>query len=167
MTLIPRTALAGSQQEPASITARGHIGQSGKWYTDWLAKEGFDSVRLGIIWKAVEPEPGQYDDAYLDSIANTVKMLSKRGIMTLIDAHQDMYNEKFEGEFAPDWAVIDDGLPSLLKVGFPTNQAVNIGLIRAYDNFLTNKPGPGGVGLQDRYAAMWKHVAEKMAHYQA
>ncbi|MCF8711240.1 cellulase family glycosylhydrolase [Corynebacterium parakroppenstedtii] len=195
MTLIPRTALAGSQQEPASITARGHIGQSGKWYTDgsgravltqgvnmvykhppytaeaggfneddadWLAKEGFDSVRLGIIWKAVEPEPGQYDDAYLDSIANTVKMLGKRGIMTLIDAHQDMYNEKFEGEFAPDWAVIDDGLPSLLKVGFPTNQAVNIGLIRAYDNFLTNKPGPGGVGLQDRYAAMWKHVAEKM-----
>lgn len=126
----------------------------------WLQENGFDSVRLGIMWKAVEPQPGVYDDVYLESIARTVEELTSRGIAVLIDAHQDMYNEKFEGEFAPDWAIIDDGLPSLLKVGFPTNQAVNIGLLRAYDNFLNNAPGPGGVGLQERYAAMWGHVAE-------
>lgn len=125
----------------------------------WLADNGFDSVRLGILWKAVEPNPGVYDDAYLDSIRQTVRELSSRGILVLIDAHQDMYNEKFQGEFAPDWAVIDDGLPSEIKAGFPTNQAVNIGLIRAYDNFLANAEGPGGVGLADRYAAMWAHVA--------
>lgn len=129
----------------------------------WLADNGFDSVRLGIIWKAVEPEPGVYDDAYLDSIRRTADMLADHGLAVLVDAHQDMYNERFEGEFAPDWAVIDDGVPSVLKVGFPTNQAVNIGLLRAYDNFLMNREGPGGVGLQDRYAAMWSHVAERFA----
>lgn len=129
----------------------------------WLADNGFDSVRLGIIWKAVEPEPGVYDDAYLDSIGRTVAELNGRGIAVLIDAHQDMYNERFEGEFAPDWAVIDDGAPSVLKVGFPTNQAVNIGLLRAYDNFLDNRDGPGGIGLQERYAAMWGHVAAHFA----
>ena len=29
----------------------------------------------------------------------------------------------------------------------------------AFDNFWANGPGPGGVGLQDRYAAAWAHVA--------
>ena len=27
----------------------------------FLAEQGFTSVRLGVIWKAVEPAPGQYD----------------------------------------------------------------------------------------------------------
>lgn len=80
--------------------------------------------------------------------------------MTLLDAHQDMYNEKFEGEGAPDWAVLDKGAPNLLKVSFPANQVFNLGLIKAYDSFLDNAKGPGEVGLQDRYAAMWKHVAQ-------
>ena len=26
-------------------------------------------MRVGVLWVAVEPAPGQYDDAYLDSIA--------------------------------------------------------------------------------------------------
>src|SRR5213080_398710 len=34
----------------------------------FLAAEGYDSVRLGVIYKAVEPRPGVYDDAYLDRI---------------------------------------------------------------------------------------------------
>ncbi|MEK0371380.1 cellulase family glycosylhydrolase [Corynebacterium mastitidis] len=143
------------KHDPYTAEAAGFDAEDAQWLQD----NGFDSVRLGVMWKAVEPQPGVYDDAYLESIARTVDELSARGIAVLIDAHQDMYNERFEGEFAPDWAVIDDGLPSLLKVGFPTNQAVNIGLLRAYDNFLSNAPGPGGVGLQDRYAAMWGHVA--------
>lgn len=126
----------------------------------WLQKNGFDSVRLGVIWKGVEPKPGEYDDAYLASITRTVRTLRAHGIMTLLDAHQDMYNEKFEGEGAPDWAVLDKGAPNLLKVGFPANQVFNLGLIKAYDSFLDNAKGPGGVGLQDRYAAMWRHVAQ-------
>jgi endoglycosylceramidase len=32
-------------------------------------------------------------------------------------------------------------------------------LQRAFDHFWANDPGPGGVGLQDRYPAAWAHVA--------
>ncbi|MSS46659.1 glycoside hydrolase family 5 protein [Cutibacterium sp. WCA-380-WT-3A] len=130
----------------------------------WLQNNGFDSVRLGIIWKAVEPSPGVYNDNYLASITRTIRLLRSHGIMTLLDAHQDMYNEKFQGEGAPDWAVLDKGMPNLLKVGFPSNQLFNLGLIKAYDSFLTNATGPGGVGLQDRYASMWKHVAHTIGN---
>ncbi|WP_127783657.1 cellulase family glycosylhydrolase [Rhodococcus sp. X156] len=129
----------------------------------FLAAHGFDSVRVGVIWKAVEPEPGRYDDAYLDRIAATVDTLARHGVTSLLDMHQDMYNERFQGEFAPDWAVLDDGLPAWPQLGFPTNQFLQPALIRAYDHFLANDPGPGGVGLQDRFAAAWGHVAARFA----
>ena len=37
-------------------------------------------------------------------------------------------------------------------------------LQRAFDHFWNNDPGPGGVGLQDRYAAAWRHVAAYFRH---
>ena len=126
----------------------------------FLADQGLTTVRLGLIWKAVEPAPGEYDDAYLANIRETAELLAAEGIWTLLDFHQDLYNEKYEGEGAPNWAVQDGGLPNAPKLGFPFNYFVNIALNRAFDNFWKNSPGPGGVGLQDRYAAAWRHTAE-------
>ncbi len=124
----------------------------------FLQRMGFNVVRVGVIWKAVEPRPGVYNDRYLKHIASTVRTLAKHGIFSLLDFHQDMYNERFQGEGAPDWAVQDDGLPNP-RGGFPINYATNPALQRAEDHFWANSPGPGGVGLQDRYAAAWRHVA--------
>ena len=127
----------------------------------FLRRHGFTTVRLGIIWKALEPRPGTYDNRYLRSIASTVRALRSAGIRTLLDFHQDLYNERFQGEGAPDWAVQDDGLPAQPQTGFPGNYFVMPALSRAFDHFWNNDPGPGGVGLQDRYAAAWKHVAAR------
>lgn len=127
----------------------------------FLAAEGYETVRVGIIYKALEPEPGVYDDAYLDRIAKTVRTLGRHGIVSLLDFHQDMYNERFQGEGWPDWAVLDDGLPAEPKQGFPTNYLVMPALQRAYDNFFANAEGPGGVGILDRYVAAVRHVAER------
>src|SRR3712207_3561194 len=128
---------------------------------DFLAANGFNSVRLGVIHKPLELQPGRYDDGYLAELARTETMLAKRGIYTLLDFHQDMYNERFEGQGEPDWAVQDDGLPAEPKRGFPQNYFVMTALQRAFDHFWANDPGPGGVGLQDRYAAAWRHVARR------
>ncbi len=125
----------------------------------FLAAEGYDTVRLGVIWKAVEPEPGRYDDAYLARIKTTVDLLERHGILSVLDFHQDLYNERFQGEGAPDWAVLDDGLPAQPQLGFPGNYLGMPALQRAFDHFWDNDPGPGGVGLQDRYAGAWAHVA--------
>ena len=127
----------------------------------FLASEGYNTVRLGVIYKAVEPEPGVYDDAYLARIKETVDTLGRHGIVSLLDFHQDLYNERFEGEGWPDWAVQDDGLPAEPKSGFPANYLVMPALQRSFDHFWANDPGPGGVGLQDRYAAAWAHVADR------
>jgi endoglycosylceramidase len=129
----------------------------------FLERAGFDAVRLGLIYKAIEPSPGSYDDGYLDQIAATESVLSRHGIFSQLDFHQDMYNERFQGEGWPDWAVQDDGLPNQPQYGFPTNYFAMPALIRAFDHFWANDPGPDGVGLQDHYAAAWGHVAARFA----
>ena len=132
----------------------------------FLRRHGFNTVRLGVIYKGLEPDPPgadgkpRYRHGYLRSIKRTQRLLARYGIYTLLDFHQDLYNERFEGEGWPDWQTIDDGVPSEPKVGFPGNYVVNLGLQRAFDNFWENTP-VHGVGLQDRYAAAWKHVAQR------
>jgi endoglycosylceramidase len=129
----------------------------------FLAGHGFNAVRLGVIYKGVEPKPPSagkrsYNDAYLAQIANTQKTLASRGVFSQVDFHQDLFNEKFQGEGWPDWQVQDDGLPNP-RNGFPNNYLTNPALNRAFDHFWANDP-VGGVKLQDEYAAAWKHVAQ-------
>ena len=125
----------------------------------FLAAHGFRVVRLGIIYAAVEPSPGVYDDAYLRSIAGTVRTLGRAGVLSLLDFHQDQFNERFHGEGFPAWAVQDGGLPDGPDRGFPGNYTSMPSLQHAFDAFWADSPGPGGVGLSTRYASAWGHVA--------
>lgn len=127
----------------------------------FLREHGFNTVRLGITYGALEPQPGVYDDAYLDQVAATESMLADHGIFSQLDFHQDMYNPRFQGNGFPDWAVQDDGLPAQPQLGFPANYAAMPALWRAYDHFWANDPAPDGIGLQDHYAAAFRRVAER------
>ena len=128
----------------------------------FLSRIGFNAARVGVIWKALEPTPGVFDEAYLARIAGTVRTLARHGIVSLLDFHQDLLNERFQGEGFPDWAIQDGGLPNP-RLGFPDNYEGNPALQHAFDEFWANAPGPGGVGLQDRYAVAWRHVAARFA----
>ncbi len=127
----------------------------------FLAHHGFDSVRLGVIYAGVEPRPGRYDDAYLAKIAKTQRALARHRVFSLIDFHQDLYNEKFTGEGFPDWAVLDQGQPTEPLTGFPATYFTSPGENAAWDSLWNDASGPGGLGLQERYAAAWKHVASR------
>ena len=128
----------------------------------FLAANGFDAVRVGVIWSAVEPQPGVYDDSYLDSIDATVRTLAAHGIVSLLDFHQDQYNEKFQGEGAPAWAVPPSSAPNP-QLGFPYNYLFNPAEWQVWDRFWNNYPAPDGVGLQDHLARAWAHVAQRFA----
>jgi endoglycosylceramidase len=132
----------------------------------WLRKHGFNTIRLGIIYKGLEPEAPaktgapEYEESYIRSLAKTESVLAKHRIFTLLDFHQDLYNERFQGEGWPDWQVVDDGVPAEPQQGFPANYIVNGGLQRAFDNFWANTEVEGR-GLQDAYADAWRHVAQR------
>ena len=109
----------------------------------FLARIGFNTVRVGVIWKALEPSPGHFSSAYVSQIATTVRTLARHGVLSLLDFHQDMYNERFQGEGAPDWAVQDGGLPNLPKAGFPTNYLVNPAVAARVRPVLGRRAGTG------------------------
>jgi endoglycosylceramidase len=127
---------------------------------DW----GFNVVRFLIFWDAVEPAPGQYDEAYLDRVAQRIEWFANVGVYVILDMHQDVYGHfdsegkplGFDG--APPWAALTDGL--LHRIVNPWNLTYfQSGVKRAFDNFW-NDMGPNK-DLQEHYAAMWAHVAER------
>ncbi len=135
----------------------------------FLARNGFNTVRLGIIHRGLEPRPPgpggepRYRRGYLRSIARTERVLADRGIHTLLDFHQDLYSERFEGEGFPAWAVVGDArtLPAEPKQGFPANYLGMRALNRAFDHFWANDRTADGRPLQQAYAAAWRHVAKR------
>lgn len=157
-----------------NLVAKGSTGSSdaasfrGAWTADDiadLAARGLTVVRLGVIWDAVEPEPGRYDDSYLDWIGEQLDLLGDAGIGVVLDAHQDLYSQSF-GDGAPDWATLTKTpfvRTDLWSDAYLSSAAVH----EALDAFWANAPGPTGIGLQDSFASMWRHVATRFGGHRA
>ncbi|QIS14092.1 cellulase family glycosylhydrolase [Nocardia arthritidis] len=123
-----------------------------------LADEGFNAVRMPIMWEAVEPQPGRYDDGYLADIASTVGVLHDHGIGVEIEFHQDLWSSAIGGEGAPPWATLTNGAPDTSHDLVAANLG-NPAFWNATENFFANAPGPDGIGIQTRFLRMWQHVA--------
>ena len=89
----------------------------------------------------------------------TVSLLARYGIFSLIDMHQDVYNEAFGGEGAPNWAVCTDGItPEAQAARRRTGASTTAGpgVAQAYGHFWDNDV----VGnLQGEFDTMWTKVA--------
>jgi endoglycosylceramidase len=127
-----------------------------------LAENGFNTVRLGVVFEFLMPEPGRIDRSYLESIARTVRTLGGHGLRVLLDFHQDGWGPVTHGNGMPAWATLTDGLPNP-PAPFPLYYVQNPALQRAFDNFWANRPAPDGVPLQTHYAAAMQAVATRFA----
>ncbi len=124
----------------------------------FLAANGFNVVRVGVIWSELEPEPGEFNTSYLDSIESTVQTLGNNGIYSILDFHQDAYSTAFGGEGAPDWAVQTDGAANTEQT-FPLNEFFNPDEQSAWQSFWDNTDISNGTGLEDDYSQMLEYVA--------
>ncbi|QFG27299.1 cellulase family glycosylhydrolase [Actinomadura sp. WMMB 499] len=124
---------------------------------------GTNSVRYLVQWKNIEPEPGRYDDAYLDDVAERVAWYREQGMHVILDMHQDIYGPaacEGSGNGAPAWATHTDGLPCTPQTPWVLTY-VQPAVIRAYDHFWNNTGEHPE--LKQRYTAMWRHVAQRFA----
>ena len=126
-------------------------------------KWGFNCVRLGIIWDGLEPEPGKYNEEYLLEIDKRIQWAEDNGIYVFLDMHQDLYGAKFS-DGAPDWATLDEGKPHYSGAVWSDSYMISPAIQTAFDNFWKNTPAADGIGLQDHYANLWKHIAERYAN---
>lgn len=129
----------------------------------FLARQGFNVVRLGVEFQGLMPEPGRIDGAYVAAIARTVDQLARRRVFVILDFHQDGFGPRYGGNGFPAWMSLDDGLPNPPGATFPTYYIQNPALQRAFESFWANRPGPGGVGLQDRFVAGLRAVVARFA----
>ncbi|MFN8544359.1 MAG: cellulase family glycosylhydrolase [Candidatus Binatia bacterium] len=112
-----------------------------------LANEGFTVVRIGFIWEGVEPQPGRYDDAYVERVLALDDLLARHGIRTLVDFHQDLWSRGTFGDGAPAWATL----------GANFNDA--------FAAFWRDDAGPSGVGIQTHFVRAWHHVARQLRRH--
>ncbi|MGA7397143.1 MAG: cellulase family glycosylhydrolase [Solirubrobacterales bacterium] len=140
-----------------------------------IAGMGWNVVRLIVSWSKVEPQPGKYNEAYLDRVERWVNRLGKQGVYTIIDFHQDAWGPAlaarpgepcvapaepgFGWDGAPGWATIDDGQPRC----FTINREVNLAVTAAWNNFFANTPAADGIGIQTHYARTLRRMAKKFA----
>jgi len=73
-----------------------------------IASWGFNTVRFLILWAAIEPEEGVYDDAYFDRVRPYLDMAQAQDLHVILDMHQDVYGEMFGFDGAPAWACPED-----------------------------------------------------------
>jgi endoglycosylceramidase len=143
-----------------------------------MARLGFNVVRLGMTWKGLEPgtapandpaicrrgtphNPGQFNRAvfnrYVNRLKTTVDLLGRYHIYTILDMHQDVYNEKFDGEGAPNWAVCTNNKPSVDPPGRWSLEYGTAAAGMAFSHFWHNNVRGD---LQGEYDKMWGLVAD-------
>jgi endoglycosylceramidase len=124
---------------------------------------GFNCIRLGIIWDGLEPEPGKYNEAYFLEIDKRIQWAEDNGMYVYLDMHQDLYGSKFS-DGAPEWATLTDSLPHYTGAVWSDSYLISPAVQAAFDNFWKNTPASDGIGLQDHYANLWKHIAKRYAN---
>ena len=142
----------------------GYIGPWNKKHFAQFAAWGFNVARLGLIWDAVEPSPGIYNEDYLNWIGEMLDLCREYGLYAYLDMHQDLYSALYS-DGAPAWATLTEHAfepAALWSDAYLFSPAVQ----QAYDAFWQNRAAADGVGLQDHYARMWAHVARRFAGHE-
>lgn len=133
-----------------------------------LAENGFNLVRLGMTWDAVEPEPGKYDEEYLDRVEKVCDLCEKYGIYFYLDMHQDLYSGKLGmgGDGAPAWACIPKGKNFSLKLVWAEGYFWGRATQKSFDHFWADSPLEGKT-IQTYFQEMWMHVADRFKDHPA
>ncbi|WP_433610576.1 glycoside hydrolase family 5 protein [Prescottella agglutinans] len=136
-----------------------------------MAALGFNVVRLGVTWSALEPTPGAFDSAYVDRIRAAVQDAKDNGIYTVLDMHQDAWGPYVgtpEGENcppllqrgigwdgAPEWATLTGGWTTCNIGG---QREASPAVARAFQAFYDDEQGVQGHLVQTwaRLAAEFK-----------
>ncbi|TXH06314.1 MAG: glycosidase [Nevskiaceae bacterium] len=138
-----------------------------------MAALGINSVRLLLSWSRVEPQPGQYDEAYLAQVRRQIELAAAQGLYVIVDMHQDAWGkfvatrgtsdvcvapleDAIGWDGAPQWATITDGLTTCRIAQREISPAVQA----AFTNFYLDTQG-----IQTRFVAMWQHVVSEVAGY--
>src|SRR5262249_11313280 len=121
---------------------------------DW----GMGAIRFLTTWSAIEPQPGVYDEAYLDQVAERLRWAQEQNLAVVLDMHEDIYGEGFGFDGAPKWTCDDAMYAAFVPKDPWFLNATDPNVIACVDGFFTRDD------LRQHFTAAWKHVAERFAN---
>ena len=123
---------------------------------------GYDMIRLGFTWSAMEPVPGRYNKKLIADLGEFLDKCEEYGIYAYLDCHQDVYSSQCYGDGAPRWATLTDKYTPRKPIAVWAEPYFYGGAcFRAFDNFWNNTKY-NKIGLQDYYANMWKRLVKEV-----
>ena len=113
-----------------------------------LSTWGFNLIRHIWQWEAIEPQPNQFDKAYVQRQVKRIDWAGRYGISTIVDLHQDLFCQKFCGNGFPEWT-IPDNVGTFGGCTTPWNLAyLDTVVLKSYHHFWNTD------SLQDKYVAL-------------
>jgi endoglycosylceramidase len=127
-------------------------------FADTTRSLGFNVIRLLIIWEAVEPERGIYDENYLANYEKIVNAFARRGVRVIVDSHQDVASRKFCGDGLPGWALAERyrDKPERINCRLWEINYLTPKVLTSLDRLWADKDG-----IQERYVAMFEMLAKR------
>ncbi len=144
--------------------AENYLGDYNEDTVLFFSKCGFNLIRLGIIWDGVEPSPLEYDDEYINKIREFMDICQKHEIYIFLDMHQDLYAQIYS-DGAPLWACLNEGAEHITGEVWSDSYLISSAVQNAFSNFWNNEKSEAGLGLQDHYAKMWRHILKALGDH--
>ncbi len=127
-------------------------------YLDTAATLGVNILRVPYTWAAVEPSPGQLDEAFLGRYAALLDAAAARQLMTIVDFHQDVYAEALCGDGFPSWTLPSPGPPHHDCPSWFLEYGSDDDVKAAFDRFWSDD-----AGTQTQQLALWDQMAMRHA----
>ncbi len=128
---------------------------------DRLVEWGVTLGRYLVLWEAIEPEQGVYDDAYLAAVRSDLDRLAARGVDVFLDMHQDVFGRGFGSDGAPAWACPAENYATFTWIDPWFMNYLAPEVIACFD-WLWATPT-----MWDRYRDAWVHAATALADHPA
>lgn len=122
---------------------------------------GMNAIRFLIFYRAVEPEPGKWDEGYLESVQGFLDLAYHLKIRVILDMHQDLYGGPFLPHGNPTWSC-----PESEGVGVEFLQPwflnyLNPVVGECFQRFFTDEE------RIEKFSKMWQVVARRFADHPA
>ncbi len=126
-------------------------------YARLVTDFGFNSIRFLVVWAAIEPTKGTYDDAYLDEVGKRIDWAADAGLTVVVDMHQDLYGEGFNGDGAPKWTCDEARYKAFVPKTPWALSYTDPNMVACYDGFWNSAE------LKSHYVEAWRRLAKKVA----
>ena len=118
---------------------------------------GMNAARFIMTWSAIEPNEGQYDDSYIDAVAERMGWAHDAGLAIVLDMHEDVYGEGFGFDGAPEWTCDASYYAAFVPQQPWYLDSLDPNVEACVDHFYTDRT------IHQHFVEAWRYVAARLA----